>query len=374
MAAAPPDAVRVGSVCTGSGGLELALEAALGPVRIEWAADTDPAASRVLGARFPDSPNLGDITAVDWDGTAPVDAVCGGTPCQDLSRAGRGAGMTTASRSGLWAAMARAVEQTRPALVVWENVEGALHRGADSSMGPRGGDMAPRPTGPVLRAAGRVVGEMAGLGYDCQWAVVPAAGVGAPHRRKRLFVLGVRRGTPTAWLNGIAARCAAPDDPHSPTGHARTPRRPSGAHRGLTPAPGAARTLPTPTTQDVPYSSPGCGPTLTAALRSIDPAARPFGPYEDAVRHWEALTRPAPPPTEPSPRDRRPRLNAAFAEWMMGLPDGWVTSPELGLSRAQQLRLVGNAVCPPQAAEAVRHLLRRHLSAHRPTTTWNTTR
>ncbi|MGZ9830249.1 hypothetical protein ACXYTP_25375, partial [Tsukamurella ocularis] len=65
--------------------------------------------------------------------------------------------------------------------------------------------------------------------------------------------------------------------------------------------------------------------------------------------------RPAPAPTEPN-RNRRPRLAAAFPEWMMGLPAGWVTDvPDL--SRAEQLKAIGNGVCPPQAVAAIRELL-----------------
>lgn len=83
-----------------------------------------------------------------------------------------------------------------------------------------------------------------------------------------------------------------------------------------------------------------------------------YGVYEAAVRRWEQATRPAPLPTEPNSKGK-PRLNAAFAEWMMGLPDGWVTSPEIGLTRTQQLKAIGNGVCPQQATAALTHLLER---------------
>lgn len=124
--------------------------------------------------------------------------------------------------------------------------------------------------------------------------------------------------------------------------------------------------MPTPTTQDIPYSSGGgYGATLGEAVRAIgaDDAARRFGPYTEAVRRWEALTRAAPAPTEPSPRSARQRLSAEFVEWLMGLEAGWVTSPELGLSRRQQLRLLGNGIVPQQAAAAVGALLGRYLRA-----------
>lgn len=87
--------------------------------------------------------------------------------------------------------------------------------------------------------------------------------------------------------------------------------------------------------------------------------ASKFGPYAEAVQRWEQVTRPAPDPTQPNTKGK-PQLAAAFAEWMMGLPEGWVTSPEIGLSRAQQLKAIGNGVCVQQAEAALRHLLGEH--------------
>lgn len=83
-----------------------------------------------------------------------------------------------------------------------------------------------------------------------------------------------------------------------------------------------------------------------------------YGVYEPAVRRWEELTRTAPAPTEPN-KNNKPRLKSEFAEWMMGLPAGWVTDPDIGLTRAQQLKAIGNGVCPQQAAAALQFLLER---------------
>lgn len=87
-------------------------------------------------------------------------------------------------------------------------------------------------------------------------------------------------------------------------------------------------------------------------------AESPFGRYAAAVERWEDATRPAPAPTELNTRNK-PRLAAPFAEWMMGLPEGWVTSEEIGLTRAQQLKAIGNGVVPQQAATAISFLLGR---------------
>ena len=93
---------------------------------------------------------------------------------------------------------------------------------------------------------------------------------------------------------------------------------------------------------------------------SDDDAARSYGThwgkYAPAIARWESLTRPAPAPTEPN-KNGNPRLSAEFSQWLMGWPDGWVTDPAIGISRNDQLRIVGNGVCSQQAAAALRYLL-----------------
>jgi hypothetical protein len=82
-----------------------------------------------------------------------------------------------------------------------------------------------------------------------------------------------------------------------------------------------------------------------------------WGKFEPAIRRWEAITRPAPAPTKPDGKDGNHRLSAEFTEWMMGLPEGWVTSPEIGLKRNDQLKACGNGVVPQQAEMALRILI-----------------
>jgi DNA (cytosine-5)-methyltransferase 1 len=162
--------LRVGSMCTGYGGLDLAVMAVLN-ARLAWCADPDPHAARVLAARFPQVPNLGDLRAVDWAAVPAVDLVTAGFPCQDISAAGAGAGITEGTRSGLWMHIAEALRQLRPAGVLVENVAALRSRGL-----------------------ARVTGDLAGLGYDTQWASLRASDAGAAHRRARLFILAVRPG------------------------------------------------------------------------------------------------------------------------------------------------------------------------------------
>lgn len=117
--------------------------------------------------------------------------------CQDVSQAGARKGMSEGTRSNLWVAMREAVSALRPRYVVWENVRGALSARADSDMGWTEGLLDDRPAERIptqekdhsLRALGRVLGDLADLGYDASWTTVPASAVGAPHKRERVFVL-----------------------------------------------------------------------------------------------------------------------------------------------------------------------------------------
>lgn len=148
----------------------------------------------MLAHRFPHVPNLGDITTIDWSTVEPVDIIAGGTPCQDLSTAGRRAGMTDGTRSNLWVQMREAIAHVQPSFVVWENVRGALSAPASSALEHCPGCMGdPRHGGPILRALGRVLGDLADLGFDAEVRGLRAADVGACHGRFRVFLLAWRR-------------------------------------------------------------------------------------------------------------------------------------------------------------------------------------
>lgn len=185
-----------------------------------WHSEIDKDARKVLEYHFPGTPNLGNIAEVDWSTVEPVDVLCGGFPCQDVSSAGKRAGIKQGTRSGLWSVFATAIEVLRPRYVVIENVRGLLsakaHRNVESEEGAVG-DAAeaeaaqegggPAPADAVLRAAGAVLGDLADLGYDAQWATVSASSVGAPHRRDRVFILA----TPAAHPAGGGDRAEAGD-------------------------------------------------------------------------------------------------------------------------------------------------------------------
>ena len=154
---------RIGSLCSGYGGLDLAVELVLGG-RLVWYAETDPYAARVMAHHWPKAPNLGDIRTVDWRAASPVDVLTAGFPCQNISNAGDRVGIT-GEHSSLWNAVAAAVRGLRPRLVFVENVAALLRRGFDT-----------------------VQGDLAACGYDTRWLCLRASDVGGPHRRDRVFL------------------------------------------------------------------------------------------------------------------------------------------------------------------------------------------
>ena len=158
--------MRVGSLFAGIGGFDLA--AAWMGWSTAWVSEIDPFACQVLARHFPDAPNLGDITQIDFTTVEPVDVLVGGFPCQDISNAGKQAGITGA-RSGLWFEYARAIRELRPRYVVVENVAALVAGGLDV-----------------------VLGCLADLGYDAEWRVFGASDVGAPHQRHRIWILASR--------------------------------------------------------------------------------------------------------------------------------------------------------------------------------------
>lgn len=279
-------APKIGSLFSGYGGLDMAVEAVTGATTA-WVSDIDKGACKILAHRYPDAPNLGDITKVDWTAVEPVDIITGGFPCTDVSSGGNKKGIQDGEFSGLWTEMARAVRELRPPLVVVENVRDLLARGLDI-----------------------VLGDLARIGYDARWMCVPAYAVGAPYGRPRLF---------------IAA---------SPTGshfyrQERVSQLNSGAPQGVPERPEWYR-------------------------RHADRLAVET---RRALDRWaELLGRPAPDPSDALGANGQPRINPRFSEWLMGLPEGWVTDvPDL--DRMGQMMTLGNGVVPQQAIASLTTLL-----------------
>lgn len=163
MNAPPAASLKIGSLFAGIGGFEIGLErGGLGPV--VWQAECDPFCRRVLARHWPHATHYERVEHVD-ERAERVDVLCGGFPCQDVSFAGVGTGIAGA-RSSLWFEYLRIVRAIRPRWVLVENVPALFVRGFDA-----------------------VLGGLAASGYDAIWDCIPAAAVGAPHRRDRIFII-----------------------------------------------------------------------------------------------------------------------------------------------------------------------------------------
>ncbi|MBM0224406.1 DNA cytosine methyltransferase [Micromonospora sp. ATA51] len=147
--AGPGPEPRIGSLCSGYGGLDMAVELVLGG-QLTWYAETDRHARTVLAHHWPGVPNLRDIRAVDWNTVEPVDILTAGFPCQDISNAGKRAGIG-GEHSSVWTCVAHAVRVLRPPLVFVENVAALLRRGLDV-----------------------VESDLASIGYDTSWLCLRA--------------------------------------------------------------------------------------------------------------------------------------------------------------------------------------------------------
>jgi DNA (cytosine-5)-methyltransferase 1 len=184
--------MKIGSLFSGYGGLDLAVVKVTGAT-VAWHCEWDDAPSKILEKHFPGVPNYRDVTKVDFTKVEPVDILTGGFPCQDLSLAGKRAGLKDGTRSGLWFEFARAIEEIQPKLVVIENVRGLLSAKADNGVEYSEEDLASLDGKPAIRAMGAVLGDLADLGFDAKWQGVRASDAGAPHQRFRIFIVAYPR-------------------------------------------------------------------------------------------------------------------------------------------------------------------------------------
>ena len=306
--------LAVGSLFAGIGGFDLAARW-LG-WRTLWYSEIDPYASAVMKKRFPDAVNHGDVTQLRGSHVARVEVLCGGFPCQDISLAGKGAGIE-GSRSGLWTHYARIIDEVRPSWVVIENVSALRSRGLD-----------------------RVLGSLAALGYDAEWHCIPAAYVGAPHRRDRIWIVAhpnADESRSQGWDRAIVRECAR-QQPVGPLGALADADRVVGNERG--------------------GSDPGQGEGRRHADRSVVGAneladAECSGVSDDRQR--EVVGSPGSMQREAPERERlwadaRERHNA------VGVGEWWESEPDVGRvahgvpSRVDRLRCLGNAIVPQVAA------------------------
>jgi DNA (cytosine-5)-methyltransferase 1 len=325
---------RIASLCSGYGGLEIAIRAGLGG-QVVVGAENDTAAATVFEHHHPGVPNLGDVTKADWQKVRELyrpNVIAAGFPCTDISNAGPRIGIH-GKRSGIWKNIVEAVRVLRPRLLFLENVAAIRSRGLDV-----------------------VAGDLAQIGYDARWTCLRAgdAEIGAPHNRYRWFA--------------FAHPAAADPDDSGRNWRCWDVAEAQGRHEPANPGDPSLNLLPTPKASDGPhggpnqrdtqgrYYLPGMAVRLDRDWVSLDGVD--YGP---AIRRWEGVVgRRAPEPTEPGTRGNR-RLSPAFAEWLMGLDAGHVTG--LGLKRPDELKIIGNGVVPQQAHYAYGVLLGAHRRA-----------
>ena len=240
--------LRIGSLFSGMGGLDMAVSRHY-DAGVVWHVEFDAAPSKVLAHHYPDVPNYGDVTAVDWTEVEPVDIITGGYPCQPFSHAGTRKGTT--DERHLWPYVADALRVLRPRVAVFENVAGHLSLGFDT-----------------------VLADLAEMGgYDVRWGVVSAAEAGAPHRRERVWIVA----TDAARQSGDWGR-------------------PAGASRWAEPANGGGdpdlTLLPTPAARDHKGPNPNertGGVDLPTALEGVNDATSicETGPREILRSLWD---------------------------------------------------------------------------------------
>jgi DNA (cytosine-5)-methyltransferase 1 len=280
--------MRIGSLCSGYGGLDMAVEAYYNAETV-WMSDLDKYASKVIAERW-GLPNLGDLKILDWASVEPIDILTAGYPCQPFSQAGQRKG--SKDERHIWPFIKDIVSQLRPKRVILENVRGHLTLGFKE-----------------------VLADLAKIGYDAKWSIVRASDVGAPHRRERLFVLAQPTNT-----NGQRSVIRESKEEWN--------QRESQFELGRS---GKAITNANRNEQQGNWKTPELGSRFDSQSQM-------------RLR------------TTPNPLDINEKLNAEFVEYMMGLPAGWVTGLEI--SRAQQLKLLGNGVVPQQAYYAIDKLER----------------
>ena len=154
--------MKIGSLCTGYGGLDMAVEAYFNAETV-WVSEIDKHASNVINQRI-NKPNLGDLKVINWADVEPIDILTAGYPCQPFSHSGLRKGST--DERHLWPYIKKSISNLRPRYVILENVAGHLSLGF-----------------------GQVLADLTQIGYDATWEVVRASEIGAPHHRARLFII-----------------------------------------------------------------------------------------------------------------------------------------------------------------------------------------
>ena len=301
--------MRIGSFCSGYGGLDLAAEAFFDAETVWWS-DIQPLCQQIMGTHWPEATPIGDVTTVNPHDLAEVDVVTAGFPCQPYSQAGNRLGEK--DERAIFQYIGDAIGILRPGVVFLENVAAITSLGGLS-----------------------VVGTLASLGYDTRFGTLRASTIGAPHQRNRWFCVATHPECGSVQRQRNTGKLASEERPakqlrrDTSTGSdqeaaTNTDGARRGEQRGAVP-------------MGEKLVSPECG------------SGASWGEYAPAIRHWEqVLGRAAPDPLVDG------RLNHWLVEWMMGLPSGHVCS--IAESRTAALRCLGNGVVPQQGYAALQLL------------------
>ncbi len=303
-----------GSFCTGYGGLDMAIEEFFDAETV-WYSEIEASCNTLLeqhGYRN----NLGDLTKIDWNEVEQVDIMSAGFPCQPFSIAGSRKGFNDERAIFEW--IADGISILRPRIVVLENVGGLLTLGGTS-----------------------VVGLLTRIGYDCRWSVVSASEAGAPHQRRRWFCIAEAKNF-IAYTDGTRPQRHRISSITGEQGDTDT-------SSGTTFATNTASTRLERQRFSSNTTSRKLSINFGSATENSEQPDFVWGKYEGAIRRWEHIIgRLAPYPVAER------GVNPAFTEWMMGLPENHVCNR--GLSRAKELRMLGNGVVPQQALLALEML------------------
>jgi DNA (cytosine-5)-methyltransferase 1 len=314
--------MKIGSLCTGYGGLDLAVESYF-DAEMVWCSEIDKYASKVIDARF-NKPNLGDLKTIDWSTVEPIDIITAGYPCQPFSHAGQRKG--TEDERHLWPYIIKAISILRPKYVILENVRGHLSLGFKE-----------------------VLSDLAKNGYDAKWRIVRASDVGAPHQRARLFIIAYTN----SWRSQISdKRQQSSEQEFTSVGQTEfTSNTNSDACEKSRRANREISTKSAGFQRGQDFRETRCKYRCSCEI-----SGNTDNQYQSHHRQMPKLGG-----RFISRREMHlqaipnalvdGKLNAKFVEYMMGLPNGWVT--DLDLSRAQQLKMLGNGVVPQQAYYAL---------------------
>ena len=296
--------MKIGSLCSGYGGLDMAVEAYF-DAKTVWMCDNDKYASIVIKKRW-GLPNLGNLKEVDWTTVEPIDILTAGYPCQPFSNAGLRKGAN--DERHIWPNIKEIISQLRPRIVILENVRGHLTLGFKE-----------------------VLKDLTEIGYDAKWSIVRASDVGAPHRRERLFVIA----QPT-YSNGFRGNFRGQDQEWN---KGKSQFELSQRSKTITNSPSKGLQGSCREGYGLEQSSSFTTNTNGNEQQGNRPTQRLGGRFNSQSEMRLQRT--------PNPLDINNKLNTRFVEYMMGLPVGWVT--DLDISRSQQLKLLGNGVVPQQA-------------------------